>query len=300
MGVTELTEQVGNVSRSTYFERLRDLEEISLIERRRRADVPPVAACRLTNAGWCLLQIARLLENWLSRAPSGPLVVGDASATIVLKALALGWGSSLFRCLAEQPRSLSELEPLIEGLGYRKLERATRDLVSAGLAERTPTRGRLSRYAMTDWARESVAPVAAAARWERRQIPARSMPVTTAEVETALLVALPLVRLSAGPDGTCLLLVDPEGQSETPTGVETCIKDGRPIWFVPASGSQPRRGTSWLRGTLSAWLHAVLKGEPAKLEAGGDIRLSDALIVGLRDALLVRPASERGRLSELV
>lgn len=301
MGVTELIDQVENVSRSTYFERLRNLEESSLIERRRRAGVPPAAACKLTNAGWCLLGIARLLESWLTRAPGGPLAVGDVSATVVIKALAVGWGSTLFRWLAEQPRSLSELEPLVEGLGYRKLERATRDLVSAGLAERTAAEGRLSRYALTDWARESVAPVAAVARWEQRQIPARSMPVATSEVETALLLALPLVELSAAPDGVCVLLVDPEGQqSETPTGVATLIKDGHSAWCMPASDWQPRQETSWLRGSLSAWLHAVLKGEPAKLDAGGDLRLSGAMITGLREALLIRPASERGRLSELV
>jgi hypothetical protein len=55
-----------------------------------------------------------------------------------------------------------------------------------------------------------------------------------------------------------------------------------------------------LRGGLSAWLHAVIKGVPAKLEAGGNLHLTDALIAGLHEGLLVRLAPERGRLSETV
>jgi DNA-binding HxlR family transcriptional regulator len=225
-------------------------------------------------------------------------MLGDASATVATKALALGWGSTLLRWLAERPHPLTELEQLVEGLGYRKLERAMRDLVSAGLAERAGTEGRLSPYTVTRWGRESVPALAAAVRWERSEISDRSAPVTSIEVEAALLLALPLVEMSSAAEGTCLLLVDSEnGNGEPPAGVATQMVDGSAIWCVPASGSEPHN-TNWLRGSLPAWLHAVIKGVPAKLHTGGDTRLTEALIAGMREALLIRLAAESGQLFE--
>jgi DNA-binding HxlR family transcriptional regulator len=300
MDGAELIDQVENVSRSTYFERLRDLEEISLIVRERRSGIPPVAACRLTEAGRCLLRVARLHESWLTRAPDGPLRAGDASAAAATKALALGWGSTLVRWLAERPRSLTELEPLVGGLGYRKRERAIRDLVTAGLAERVAAEGRISPYSVSFWARESIALLAAAVRWERRAIPKRSAPVTATEVEAWLLLALPLVRVRTGSNGGCELLVDSERpETEGPAGVATRIVDGRATLCVPVSESEQQlRNVSWLRGSQWAWFHAVIRGVPGKLETGGDAGLAEALIAGMHEALLVRLASEPGRLFE--
>lgn len=295
-GTADLIDEVENVSRSTFFERLRDLEGISLITRERRAEARPIADCSLTEGGRCLLRVARLLDGWLARAPAGPLALGEISSTAAVKALALGWGSTLLRWLAERPHPLTELEQLVEGLGYRKLERAMRDLVNAGLAERAGAEGRLSPYAVTRWGQESVAVVAAAVRWERQRIPDRSAPVTSIEVEAGLLLALPLVELPSGPEGACLLLVDLEyAGAEPPAGVTARISDGHAIWCVSAS-EFPSPGASWLRGSLSAWLHAVIKGAPARLEIGGNADLTRMLVAALHDALLTRLADEPGRL----
>lgn len=291
----ELIDRVENVSRSTYFDRLRDLEEISLISRERRPGIPPVAACNLTEAGHCLLRIARLLDIWLARAPDGPIAASNGSATAPIKALAVGWGSTLLRWLAERPLSLTELEPLVDGLGYRKLERATKDLLAAGLLERVDAEGRLSPYALTPWARESVAVLAAAVHWERREIPDRSAPVTTLEIEAGMLMALPLVELSPDLSGTCELLMDVEAKDGgRESGVATRIASGRPVWCSPTP-VQLQGGTSWLRGNLWAWIHAVIKGKPSKLETGGDPDLTQALIAGLRKALLLRPLPTSGQ-----
>jgi DNA-binding HxlR family transcriptional regulator len=167
----ELGERLRNVSRSTRFERLRELEELGLIAREKRGGAPPVTDCRLTVAGVRLLPVAALLEEWLMAAPGGPLTLGDATATGTIKALTLGWGSTLLRWLAEQPRSLTELEPLVGEVGYRELERILRNLIEVGLAERVTGKRRLRPYTVSPWARESVAPLAAAVRWERRERP---------------------------------------------------------------------------------------------------------------------------------
>lgn len=296
---SELMSRISNVSRSTYFERLRDLEDVALIARERSKATPPVAACRLESAGHCLLRVARLLDGWLGCAPTGPLTVGDTQATTVIKALALGWGSTILRWLAERPRSLSELEPLVEGLGYRKLERALRDLGNAGLVERIDAEGRLSPHAVTRWARESVAVLSAAVRWERQQIPDRSSTVTSLELEAGLLLALPLVEIPDAPEGSCALLIDSENpRVEAPSGVVVRMLDGRAIWCVPAS-TQETGGMSSLRGGLSTWLQAVIRGTPERLQCVGDPRLTSALIAGLHEALLIRTAPAPGRSFEL-
>jgi len=299
MESSELMTRVENVSRSTYFERLRDLEDISLIARERSRETPPVAACRLEGAGRCLLRVARLLDRWLGRSPTGRLTVGDARATAVTKALALGWGSTILRWLAERPRSLTELEPLVEGLGYRKLERAMRDLDNAGLIERVDAEGRLSPYTVTRWARESVAVLSAAVRWERQRIPERSAAVTGLEVEAGLLLALPLVDVPDAPDGACVLLIDPEDpRAGNPAGVVVRMLGGRAIWCVPVPDRKPQDMTS-LRGTLPEWLQAVIRGKPEKLQCVGDAPLTSALMVGLHEALLTRMAPPPGRLFEV-
>lgn len=295
----ELMGQIENVSRSTYFERLRDLEAISLIARERSRATPPVAACRLEGAGRCLLRVARLLDGWLGCAPGGPLAIGDARATAAVRALALGWGSTILRWLAERPRSLTELELLVEGLGYRKLERAVRDLSHADLAERVDAQGRLSPYAVTSWARQSAAVISAAVRWERQQIPTGSAPVTGLEVEADLLLALPLVEIPDAPDGHCMLLVDPENpRVEDPAGVVVRMIDGRAAWCAPASTCGTREISS-LRGDLPTWLKAVIRGKPEGLRCSGDPRLALKLIGGLHEALLVRTAPSPGRSFEL-
>jgi DNA-binding HxlR family transcriptional regulator len=279
----ELLARIGHISRSTYFDRLRDLEELSIIARRRQADVPPVAKCRLAPSGDRLLFAAGLLEAWLNGSPQGPLEFGDAYATVATKALAVGWGSTLLRWMAERPRSLTELEQLVDGFGYRKLERATRDLVQAGLAERAVARGRLNPYEVTPWAREAVSPLVAAIRWERHEIPGRSASVTSVEAEGALLLALPLIDLPADVNGTCALLVDAEEPgAKSLGGAVVRMVDGRPVLWVPAAefGS---KADCWVRGTTLAWLDAVSDAPSADLCTGGNTSLAEEVIVALRE-----------------
>jgi DNA-binding HxlR family transcriptional regulator len=189
MAGAALSDQVEHVSRGTYFNRMRDLEASFLLIRERRASVPPIAECRLTEAGRQLLPVVDRLEAWLDRAENGSMEPGGASATNVIKALALGWQSMLLPLLAEQPRSLTELEPLVGGFGYRKLERTAHVLVAAGLAERQEVGGRPSPYALTRWACEAVIPLMAAIRWERLHLSEHSPELTPTEAEGVKLLA---------------------------------------------------------------------------------------------------------------
>jgi DNA-binding HxlR family transcriptional regulator len=295
----DLGERLTNVSRSTRFERLRELEGLGVIVREKRAGTPPVTACRLTGAGVRLLPVAALLEGWLDSAPAGSLVLGDSNATGTIKALTLGWGSTLLRWLAERPHSLTELEPLVGEVGYRELERILRNLIEAGLAERVTGKRRLRPYTVTSWARESTAPIAAAVRWERTEIPGCGAPFTVMDVESGLLLALPLIEPPRGLDGTCLLVVDTEAPDGDRLGrIAARLSDGRVASFAQAA-EWDSSADSWLRGTMLAWLDALIEGRPTGLEAGGDIGLVEGLVAALHEALFRRSGLNAGRLFDL-
>jgi DNA-binding HxlR family transcriptional regulator len=285
---SDLFDRVEHVSRSTYFDRMRDLEALSLISRNRQADVPPVAECRLTDSGVRLLPVADLLEAWLAGSPQGPLRLAHAYATTVIKTLAVAGGSTLLRCLAERPHSLHELAELVHGLSYRKLERTARNLVKTGLAERVAVRGRLSHYKVTPWARRAAGPLAAAIRWERYEIPEQSALVTSVETEGGLLLALPLIEVSADSSGACALLVDADAPAaESLGGALVRLIDGRPISWAAATGPRQLKADAWARGTAIAWLDAVSDTSSSSLQLSGDTALAEKVVGGLRKAASV-------------
>jgi DNA-binding HxlR family transcriptional regulator len=287
---TELLDRVGFLSRSTYFERMRDLEDLALIARTRTGDVPPVVECRLTSSGERLLPVADFLEAWLEDAPCGPLKLGEAYATATVKALGVAWGSTLLRWLAERPHSLTELEQLVDVFGYRKLERIARDLAEAGLVERVAVGGRLNPYGVTDWARRAAGPLAAAMRWERREIPKRSASATSMEAEGALLLALPLVELRADADGTCVLLVDTDlPRARGLGGAIVRIIEGRPVAWAPASELETGlEADCSVRGATRAWLRTGAGASSSFLRRTGNIDLADEVIASLREVGTLR------------
>jgi DNA-binding HxlR family transcriptional regulator len=290
---TDIFDRIGFVSRSTYFERMRGLEELSLVARARREDVPPVAQCRLTDRGKQLLPVAARLDAWLADAPAGPLKLGEAYATATVKALAVAWGSTLLRWLAERPRTLTELEQLVHIFGYRKLERIVRDLVQAGLVERVAINDRLSPYGATEWARWAAGVLAAAMRWERHEVPMRSASVTSIEAEGVLLLGLPLIELSIKASGSCALLVDADTpKEESLGGAVVRLLDGRPVWWkaVGELESIELKPDCLVRGPTLAWLGTHTRASHARLRAGGNTDLAENVIAALREVGSLRPS----------
>lgn len=296
---TELFDRVDFASRSTYFERMRDLEELSLVKRARLGDVPPVAECRLAIAGEKLLPVAARLDAWLGGAPQGPLKLGEAYATATVKALAVAWGSTLLRWLAELPRSLAELEQLVHVFGYRKLERILRDLVKAELVQRSMVDGRSSPYEVTRWARRAAGLLAAAMRWERHEIAKRSASVGPIEAEGVLLLGLPLVQLSSDARGTCALLVDADApRRESLGGAVVRLLDGSPVWWKEVGerdfAAIELEVDCWVRGTALAWLGTHTKAPGASLRIGGRIDLAEKVLAALRGVGSLRPILSAG------
>jgi DNA-binding HxlR family transcriptional regulator len=300
----ELLEGIRFASRSTYFERMRDMEELSLVARTRHSGVPPTVECRLTGQGERLLPVAARLDIWLSQAPSGPLKLGEAYSAGTIKALAVAWGSTLLRWLAERPRSLTELERLVHVFGYRKLERILRDLTAAGLIERGPVEGRVSPYRVADWARSAANLLTAAMRWERDEVPNQSAVVSSIEAEGVMLLGLPMIELPTSTSGTCALLVDASDSTECLGGAVVRLLDGRPASWEAVGNSNPEAieagADCWVRGTTLAWLGAH-SDAPQAFEVGGDADLAEKVMAGLREMGSRRPllsVGERGTASD--
>jgi len=291
----KLLERIGFVSRSTYFERVRDLEELSLVSRSRRGAVPPVAECRLETGATGLFPVARRLDAWLAEAPLGSLRLGEAYATASVKALAVAWGSTLLRWLAEGPRTLTELEHLVHDVGLRKLERMVRDLLDVGLLERVAIEGRLPTYGVTEWGRWAAGILTAAMRWERQGIPKRSVPVTSIEAEGVMLLGLPLVELPAETSGTCALLVDGEApQGKSLGGAVIRLFEGRPVWCT-ATGGMVHEAIEfevdcWVRGSTLAWLGTQGRPPDRALCIGGDTELAEMVMAALREVGARQPS----------
>jgi DNA-binding HxlR family transcriptional regulator len=291
----ELLDRVGFVSRSTYFERMRDLEELGLVSRTRCGDVPPIVECRLAAHGEKLLPVAARLDAWLADAPGGPLRLGEAYATATVKALAVAWGSTLLRWLAEQPRTLTELVRLIHLFGHRKLERIVRDLVKAGLLERVEVGGRLGLYGVTGWARGTASLLVATMRWERHELAKRAAPVSSVEAEGVLLLGLPLIEVPLEIVGTCALIVDADlPRKKSLGGAVVQLVDGRPVSWKAAGEltfETAQRGTDcWVRGSTLAWLGTHIKSPGAVLRVGGNSELAESVLAALREVGSLRPS----------
>jgi hypothetical protein len=210
------------------------------------------------------------------------LETGDAIA-----ALACCWSATVTHGLAAAPRTLSELDEVVELLDFETLDEHVVAMVRTGLVEARPDSSGTIRYAVTEWLREGIAPIAAAARHERHHPLGDTLPPDRLDVEAAFQLALPLVRLPAELSGCCRLDVQLEdGGQAAIAGATVRVERGR----VVSSESQPgERPDAWATGTAVEWLDTVVAPSAGRLALGGDTRLAEALIVGLYEALFGIP-----------
>lgn len=270
---------------------LRALAETGVVIRHRQNDFPGSLDFELTPVGQELWAVAKVLSAWLRAAPEGPLPLGGSAAKSAVKALVEGWGTSMIRALAARPLSLTELNGLISGLSYPSLERRLGAMRLAGQIERTPGRGRGTPYAVTDWLRRSIAPLGAAARWERLHAAASTTTVRRLDAEAAFLLAIPLLHLPQELSGSCRLAVEVGGTNgERLAGVLVGVEEGR---IASCVASVQGHADAWASGSVAAWLNAVIEEDAAHLEMGGDCELARAFLTGLHGALLGASRSER-------
>lgn len=281
-----IRQQVSWAAEATIRGTLGTLRDLGALEKRRSEQAQNAVATALTPAGEEMLTVSQTLETWLSRCPQGPIALGDGQARVAVKALTEGWSSTLIRALALSPCSLTELSSLITDVSYPALERRISWMRASGQISPLPKEPRGTPYVPTDWLRGAVAPLCVAGRCERRHMD-EAPPITDVEIEAAFLLALPLVRLPRGVQGTCLLAsrADAEnGDDQALSLAGTAVKvSGGEIVDCSIDVDEP---TTWAIGTSDAWLDAVIDGGIDNLRIGGaDSHLASELVQGLNLAL---------------
>lgn len=284
----ELRRDAGSPAQTTLRAHLKALVQVGALERHRRNSFPGVLECELTAAGTELLLVLEALRRWLGRAPGGALAPGSSEAKTAIKALADGWSTTMLRALAAAPLSLTELDRVIGSLSYPSLERRLATMRLSGLVAPRPANGRGTPYAITEWQRLGVAPLAVAARWESRNLAVQSAPMAPLDVEAAFLLTVPRLQLPGDLSGSCRMAAElPNGGGRRLAGVTAAV-DGEGAIGSCTTSLEGNADASAL-GSPAAWLSALIEGDLRGLELGGDRALSRALIESLHSSLFATP-----------
>ncbi len=276
----ELRRAVGFPPQSTMRVYSRNLKEMGLIDRRRTNDFPASADYQITAAGQALLRVASSLQNWLERAPGGPILIGSASAKSSIKALVEGWSTNIVRAVSARPVPLTELNQLIPHVNYPSLERRLGAMRWAGLVEPRPSEGRGTPFTATVWLREAVVPLTAAAAWEWKHLRGDAKPIGRLDVEAAFVLAIPQIELPSDLTGNCRLVVElKNGRTPVFAGVLVCLKGGA---VVSCSSRLQGDAEGWASGSPISWLRQMSGYIKSQLELGGDVQLAEAAVDALR------------------
>ena len=280
---TELRRAAGSPAQTTLRAQLKKLCALGAIERKRRNRFPGAIEHELTGAGRDLLSVAGVLGQWLQNAPEGPLLLASPEAKAAIKALVEGWSTAILRVLAARPLTLTELDGIITSLNYPSLERRLTAMKLAGQVEQVRGNGRGTPYRVTEWTRQGVGPLVAAAHWERQHLAKETSPVTKLDVEGGFLLALPLLQLPSDISGGCRLAVDvANGQKHSLAGVLAKVETGRVASCTTRLDGHPE---AWTSGSATAWLAALIECDTDGLEIGGDGRLANFVLDALHESL---------------
>ena len=279
MRLAELRKMTGLPAQTTLRGHLANLSELGVLSKRPTQKMPYAVENELTPMGWELLEVAGRLQAWLTQAPDGAISLESSAAKGAVKALIDGWGSRMMRALAARPLSLTELDSLISDLSYPALERRLSSMRIAGLVEAQPSKGAGTPYAVTEWARRGVDPIAVASHCELIHLGPKSAPVTQIDIEAAFLLATPLVGLPEPVAGLCQLEVEPTpGLIPRRAGVQVVIENGKVVSCVSRLEPDP---PAYAVGSAAKWFNAVKDGEVGELRFGGSRKIAEDLVAGL-------------------
>jgi DNA-binding HxlR family transcriptional regulator len=285
----DLRERIGGAAQTTLRGQVGNLRGIGALERHVRGGMPYTVENELTDVGHGVLAVADVIEAWLGRAPQGPIALGSEPAKGAIRALIGGWGSTMLRALAARPLSLTELSSVIGDHSYPALERRLSAMRAARLVEPRPDGWRGAKpYAVTEWARQAIAPLVAAGRCECEHLADSTEPLTRLDIEAGFLLAVPLVDLDVTSSGSCLLGVDTGADKAMESidrlaGVYVLIEDGAVSSCVSRLEQDPH---TWVLGTVDAWVDAILEGRFDRLRVGGeDTKLAEGVVGTLHTAL---------------
>ena len=278
MRLAELRQATGLPAQTTLRGHLGGLEEMGAVAKRPTQRMPYAVENELTPMGGQLLAVAAALEGWLKHVPQGAISLESGAAKGIVKAFVDGWGSTIVRSLATRPMSLTELDREIIELSYPALERRLSSMRMAGLVEAQPSDGSGTPYALTEWARRGVRPLAAAVRCERVHMGRRAAPVTEADIEGAFLLATPLVGLPDRSSGTCQLEVEAAPGVRGQSGVKVDVEQGRVVACDCGLADGP---PSYAVGTTTKWFTAISDGTLDELRFGGGKHFAEGFVFAM-------------------
>lgn len=289
-GLFALRRDIGSAAQSTMRGHLKTLEGLHALTKRWSTDWPSGIEYELTEPGLGLLPVLAGLRDWLRDAPGGPLETGGERARAAIKGLVLGWSTGVSPALASEARSLTELDKRIPAVSYPTIARC---LETLRLAEQIETRARDSRgtpYALTDWLRRGLAPLALAGRWEHENEPSEAEPIAREDIAAAISILSPLIDRRKLPAGICQLSLSVPAGGARPKRLMGTIE-------VASNGISwgsvyPRqKPDAWASGNARAWFTAILDGDLGGLRPRGDRGLPHDLLTALRAAVALRPAA---------
>jgi len=291
----DLRERIGGAAQTTLRGQVGNLRGFGALERRVIPGMPYTVENALTECGREILEVADYVEAWLSRAPQGSIVLGSEAAKGAIRSLVAGWSSTVLRALAARPLSLTELSGVIPNLSYPSLERRLSAMRASRQIEiESGGPGKAKPYSVSEWTRQAVAPLAAAARCECRHLSDVTDAIGERDVEAVFLLAIPLAELPAGQSGSCLFAVgspDPEEAEDDPrvAGVHVEVRRGE---VVSCASRLERDPETWALGPVDAWADAILAGELESLRIGGrESQCAEGLIESMHRALAPRVAA---------
>jgi DNA-binding HxlR family transcriptional regulator len=269
------------------YEELEEEEDLSEPDLHRGHPVDPHTPLKASAKGTEMLFVAFTLERWLRNCPSGPLQIGP-EATGAIATLVCCWSATVTHALAGQPLTLSELERDVVTLNPETLDEHLQAMIRTGMVEARPDSGGETRYAVTDWLREGVAPLSAAARMERRHLEQDTASPDVLDVEAAFQLALPLVKLPPDLGGACRLGVQIPGDKALMVGATVEAEAGR---VISASPLLDEDAETFGTGSPIDWLDTLVEPSAGRIKLGGDGRLVGALIDGLYEVLFGIPVA---------
>lgn len=283
--LADLRRAVGGPAQTTLRGNLDTLFDIGALEKLQGNGRANMVDNALTPMGRELLAVADAVDAWLAAAPGGLLQLESETGKASIKALVNGWDSTMLRALAVRPFTLTELDNLISAFSYPALERRLAAMRLAGLVTPVEGNGGGTPYAVADWLRKAMAPLLAAVRCERRHAAEETAPLTRLDVETILLLALPLIALPCSAAGVSQLAVHGgDGSGWRSAGVRLSVEAGR---IAGCTSRLEANAESWIRGSATHWLDALVDGHSEQLEVCGDRTITLDVVDNLHRALFI-------------
>jgi hypothetical protein len=248
--------------------------------------IGPDTILKPTAAGREVPFVGMVLQRWLNSCPHGSLELGPEGGPALL-ALVRGWASAVMHALAGRPLTLAEVTEVVGILDEDGVEERVAEMEDAGLLEAFIDDEDEERFAVTNWLRMAIAPLAAAARVEHRHPPGDTAPIAALDVEASFLLALPLLELPREFSGSCSLAVElDQGVSPSPAGVTVRVEAGR---VVSCETGLDEGADAWAAGSAADWLDTVIEPDVKSVRCGGERRLTRTLLHALHQALFGVP-----------